>query len=193
MVTHNSDPSQQPAPGGPVWLQKAKSRAWVKREIPVSSIPFIPLVIGTFFFTGLSPAASGTVGSLAAALLYYFIPALQNNLVLLAAIVVVFVAGVWASNVIERTIKEHDPGIIVADEVIGQWIALLSPIYVGDPVFVIIAFLAFRFFDIIKLFPASYVEKKHGGLAVMGDDAIAGIYANLAAHGATMLFHRFIV
>jgi phosphatidylglycerophosphatase A len=179
--------------GKPVWLKKAASRAWVKRTIPISSIPFVPLVVGTFFFTGLSPAASGTVGSLAAALLYYFIPELQNNGILIAAIVVVFFAGVWASNVIERVVEEHDPGIIVADEAIGQWIALISVTYVGDPIFTAVAFLAFRFFDIIKLYPASAVEKRTGGWAVMGDDAIAGVYANLAAHGATWIIHRFLL
>jgi len=181
-------------PGGqPVWLQKAKSRAWVKRKVPISSIPPLPLIIGTFFFTGLSPVASGTVGSLAAVLLYYFIPGLQNNVVLLGVTVVVFFAGVWASDVIERVLNEHDPGIIVADEAIGQWIALFSVSYAGDPVFATFAFLGFRFFDIIKLYPASFIERKKGGFAVMGDDAVAGAYANLTAHAATWLVRRYLM
>lgn len=174
------------------WLRKARSRAWSRSQKPIDRVPIFPLTIATFFFTGLSPAASGTVGSLAAALLYYFIPALQNNLTLLAITLVLFIAGVWASNIVEKAIDEHDPGIIVADEAVGQWIALLSLSYTGNWFFVLVAFLAFRFFDIIKLYPASVVEKREGGFSVMFDDVIAGVYANIAAHLVTWVAFRYV-
>ena len=176
----------------PQWLKKARSRAWSKPKSNVTNVPPLPLIIATFFYTGLSPVASGTVGSFAAALLYYFIPALQNNLVLLISLVLLFIIGVWASNIVERSINEHDPGIIVADEAVGQWIALLTMSYTGNLAFVIFAFLAFRFFDIIKLWPASAIEKRQGGLSVMLDDAVAGVYANIAAHIATYLLYRIL-
>ena len=133
------------------------------------------------------------MGSLAAAILYYCIPALQNNLVLACAAIVLFVVGVWASNIVERSISEHDPGIIVADEAVGQWIALLSLTYTGDWLFVLFAFLMFRFFDIIKLYPASLIERKEGGISVMADDVVAGVYANLAAHLLTFATYRFLL
>jgi phosphatidylglycerophosphatase A len=185
--------TQQSEPKEADWLKKARSRAWSKPTAAFAKVPMLPLTIATFFFTGLSPLASGTVGSLAAALLYYFIPALQNNIVLAAAVIVLFIIGVWASNIVERAIDEHDPGIIVADEAVGQWIALLSLSYTGNWFFVLVAFLAFRFFDIIKLYPASAVEKRQGGFSVMFDDVIAGVYANIAAHIVTWLAYRFVL
>lgn len=164
------------------WLVKARSRAFVKNRADLTEVPLVALVLATFFFTGISPVASGTVGSLVAALLYWLIPALHGWVVLSIAIVIVLVLGIWSSGVVERAMKLQDPGIVVIDEVLGQWIALLSLSYAGNPVFILIAFLAFRFFDIIKLWPARYFERMHGGSGIMLDDAVAGVYANIAAH-----------
>ena len=164
------------------WLAKARSRAFVKNRVDLAGVPVVPLTIATFFFTGLSPVASGTVGSLVAALLYWLVTPLQHWAVLAVAIVIVLVVGVWSSSIVERAMNVQDPGIIVIDEVLGQWIALFSLSYAGNPAFIILAFLAFRFFDIVKIWPARYFERMHGGTGVMLDDAVAGVYANIAAH-----------
>jgi phosphatidylglycerophosphatase A len=95
---------------------------------------------------------------------------------------IVLVLGLWSSAIVERTMNVQDPGIVVIDEVLGQWIALISLSYAGHPLFILLAFLAFRFFDIIKLWPARYFEHMHGGTGIMLDDAVAGIYANVSAH-----------
>lgn len=176
------------------WVAKARSRLYVRKRAELASVPTIPLLISTFFYVGLSPVASGTVGSLVAALLYLVLPGLHNVIALIVAISVVLVAGTWSSSVVERRLKVQDPGIIVIDEVLGQWIALVTIGYAGDPVYVAFAFLAFRFFDIVKVWPARVFERMHGGVGVMLDDAVAGVYAWIAAHlamyGYLMLFHR---
>ncbi|MEO6939340.1 MAG: phosphatidylglycerophosphatase A [Candidatus Kapaibacterium sp.] len=177
---------------GPDWLVKARSRLWYKPKHDLSKVPAWALVISTFGFVGLSPIASGTMGSAVAALLYYYIPALQVNLTLAICTLVLLVIGIVASNVVEQKLKVNDPSIIVADEVIGQWIALLTLSYSGNLLFVIVAFVLFRLFDIIKLYPASFFERRPGGAGVMLDDAVAGIYANISAHLVMWIIYRFV-
>lgn len=163
-------------------LQKARTRLWKPMSPKMKSVPTWALAIGSFGFAGLSPVSSGTVGSAVAALLYFFIAPLQHLSVLAIAIVAVFLPGVIATDVIELKLGEHDPSVVVIDEVMGQWIALFTWTYVGNPLYVLIAFICFRFFDIFKIYPASLIEKRIGGSSVMLDDAVAGVYANIAAH-----------
>ena len=84
--------------------------------------------------------------------------------------------GIWASGEYKRLSGKHDSGAIVIDEVAGQWIALLFvPL---DPLLYGAAFLLFRVFDIVKPFPANWADREmKGGLGVMADDLVAGIYA----------------
>ncbi len=98
------------------------------------------------------------------------------------------VAGIWSGGVVERTLKIQDPGIVVIDEVLGQWIALITIQYAGNLKYTIAAFLFFRFFDIIKAPPARFFENMHGGTGIMLDDAVAGVYAWIAAHLVMYLF-----
>ena len=164
------------------WLKKARSRLWSRERHDLRAVRPIPLLVGTFFYTGLSPIASGTVGSLAAVILYYLFSGLQNPAALGIACIVVLIAGIWSGGIIERQLGVQDPGIVVIDEVFGQWIALASLTFAGDWRYIIAAFLFFRLFDIIKLPPARYFERRPGGTGIMLDDAVAGIYANIAAH-----------
>ncbi|HYM34605.1 MAG TPA: phosphatidylglycerophosphatase A, partial [Steroidobacteraceae bacterium] len=116
------------------------------------------------------------------AALYYFITPLQSLWVLGVCCIVVLVIGTVAADVIALKLGEHDPSVVVIDEVLGQWIACFTWVYKGDLTYVIIAFIAFRAFDIFKTYPASIFEKREGGSAVMLDDAVAGVYANIIAH-----------
>lgn len=163
-------------------LAKARSRLWKPMDAKMKEVPGWALFIGSFGYAGLSPVSSGTVGSAVAALLYYFITPLDQLIILIPLCFVIFVAGIVATDVISLKLGEHDPSVVVIDEVLGQWIALMTVSYVGNPIFVLIAFLAFRVFDIFKVYPASVFEKRQGGSAVMLDDVVAGIYANIAAH-----------
>lgn len=136
--------------------------------------------LATWFGTGLLPKAPGTWGSLAALppgllLLWAGGPAL-----LVAAIILVSVAGVWAGERYAETLGQEDPGAVVIDEVAGQWLALLPCAALG-PVEIVLAFLLFRAADILKPWPASWADRNiPGGLGIMADDWVAGVYAALA-------------
>ncbi len=164
------------------WYGKARSRLWAKQPQGLGTVPFLALLIGTFFYTGLSPAGSGTVGSMAAVAIYFFVPVFQNPVVLSVGIIVVLAAGIWSGGVVERALKLQDPGIVVIDEVLGQWIALLTFQYAGNFTYMALAFVFFRIFDVIKVPPSRYFENMRGGTGIMLDDAVAGLYAWLAAH-----------
>jgi len=100
----------------------------------------------------------------------------------LVAIAVVSSLGIWAASRTERILQIKDPGKVVIDEVAGQLIALLAIPLVVDKFWVlwlVLAFLLFRFFDIVKPYPARRLESLHGGLGIMADDLIAGFYAAL--------------
>jgi phosphatidylglycerophosphatase A len=97
----------------------------------------------------------------------------------LLAIVVIVAAGVWAAAQTEKLSGKKDPGKVVIDEVAGQYIALLPIPLSLEPAWwsMILAFILFRFFDIVKPYPARRLESLPGGLGIMADDVIAGIYA----------------
>ena len=94
-----------------------------------------------------------------------------------AAIVVVFVAGSWSGGIAERHYGATDPGAVVIDEVLGMLITLFfNPVgWTGA----LVGFLLFRVFDVIKPYPANRLERLHGGLGIMCDDAMAAVYANM--------------
>ncbi len=137
-------------------------------------------LLATWFGAGLLPKAPGTWGSLAALppgllLLWIGGPAL-----LVAAIVVVSVAGVWAGERYAEALGHDDPGAVVIDEVAGQWLALLPCAALGL-VEIALAFLLFRAADILKPWPANWADRNiPGGLGIMADDWIAGLYAAMA-------------
>ena len=88
---------------------------------------------------------------------------------------VVLVLGIWSASVAERTLNMKDPGPVVIDEVLGMLMTLaLLPLSMTG---VIVGFLLFRVFDVIKPFPAGRLEALHGGTGIMLDDAVAGLYA----------------
>jgi phosphatidylglycerophosphatase A len=93
------------------------------------------------------------------------------------AIVVVFTAGVWSGGIAERHYGATDPGAVVIDEVLGMLVTLfVNPVgWTGA----LVAFLLFRVFDVIKPYPANRLERLHGGLGIMSDDAMAAVYANI--------------
>jgi phosphatidylglycerophosphatase A len=128
------------------------------------------------FGAGFSPRAPGTVGSLAALLPWWFFLRDLSLPMYLAVLAVGFAVGVWASHWAIRQTKIEDPSLVVWDEYIGMWIALLmAP--AGWP-WMLVAFALFRLFDIWKPWPVRWAdEKMHGGFGAMLDDAIAGVYA----------------
>jgi phosphatidylglycerophosphatase A len=135
----------------------------------------LALVIATVFGVGRAPFAPGTFGSIAGLLIWVLLrdsPAAQA-----VVIVIVFAAGSWSGTVAERHFGATDPGAVVIDEVLGMLITLfLNPVgWTGA----LAGLLLFRIFDVIKPYPANRLERLHGGLGIMSDDAMAALYANM--------------
>ena len=124
--------------------------------------------------SGLVPVAPGTAGSALGLIL--FIPALHAPfLVQLGIIIAGAVLGVWISGRVSADMEVKDPSGIVWDEFVGMWITLL---WLPSLVWLIPAFLLFRFFDILKPWPVNVADERlDGGMGIMLDDVIAGLYA----------------
>jgi phosphatidylglycerophosphatase A len=133
-------------------------------------------LIATCLGVGRSPVAPGTAGSLVALPLGWALVRLGGSAALLAGILLVTIVGIWAAGRYAAETGMDDPGSVVIDEVAGQWIALLAvPL---APLPYALAFVAFRFFDILKPWPVSWADRKlPGGLGIMADDVLAGVYA----------------
>ena len=139
-------------------------------------------MLASVFGAGYAPVASGTVGSFVTVVAIWLLPV--TRLRILVALVVVTVIGVWAGSRVERVLGRKDPGVIVIDEVAGMLLSvLLLPLPASIPV-LITAFLLFRLFDIWKPFPARESQVLTGGMGVMVDDLIAGVYALVLVLGA---------
>jgi len=89
--------------------------------------------------------------------------------------VAVAAAGTWAAHVAEPCFGARDPGPIVIDEVAGMTLSVLAaPLSAAT---LAVAFVLFRLFDIVKPFPARASQRLPGGIGIMADDLIAGLYA----------------
>lgn len=129
------------------------------------------------FGSGLSPYAPGTAGTLAAIPVYLLLSTLGPVAYLLATLASV-VLGIYLCGRTSRTLGVHDHAAIVWDEFAGFFISMLfAPVTITT---VVLGFCLFRIFDIFKPWPASVIDTRiKGGLGVMLDDVIAGIYAML--------------
>ncbi len=140
-------------------------------------------LIATWFGVGLIPFAPGTWGSLAALPFAWALLWAGGPLALLFAALAAFTAGIWASEQFIGDDKKQDPGAVVIDEVAGQWLTLVMA-SLSWPDFVL-GFVFFRLFDIVKPWPANWVDRTvRGGLGIMADDMIAGAYGIVALYAA---------
>lgn len=136
--------------------------------------------IATGTYTGYTPRMPGTAGTLWGVVIVYMCSALSVRVqaqILLAA----FVVSVITAEITSRELRSKDPKEIVCDEVVGYLVTfVLVPLSALN---LILAFLFFRFFDILKPYPVNAIDKKvRGGLGIVLDDVAAGIYANIATH-----------
>ena len=144
----------------------------------------IALIIATAGGAGYAPIAPGTVGSALTAVVIWLVPFSRAGLVLFFLLVTV--VGTWAAHRAERVIGVKDPGAIVIDEVAGVTLAVLA--FPPTVPVLVAGFLLFRMFDIVKPFPARSSQRLRGGVGVMTDDLIAGVYAlALLAAARTMV------
>jgi phosphatidylglycerophosphatase A len=138
------------------------------------------ILISTWWGTGFSPVASGTVGTLAAIPLYLLIGGFPLNRYFLVLIPLALFSC-WISNKAEVIFEEKDSGKIVIDEVVG-YLVTMTGVSISLSA-VIVGFVLFRFFDIVKIPPANYFDRNlKNGVGVVMDDVVAGAYACLLLH-----------
>jgi phosphatidylglycerophosphatase A len=144
-------------------------------SLPLSSLRNPAILLSTWFGAGLLPKAPGTWGSLAALPFAWIIVSLGGSSALAMACLVVYGVGVWAADQTIKITGIKDPGLVVIDEVVGQWIVLIfTPLH---PLLYLVGFGLFRLFDILKPWPVSWADQKiEGGTGVMLDDVLAGLY-----------------
>ncbi len=137
----------------------------------------LAVFVASFGYVGFFPFAPGTAGSLAALAPFAFIRWIGVPAIELGAIVAVFAIGIWAASGTEVALGRKDPGVVVIDEVLGMLITLaLLPVSIPG---VVLGCLLFRVLDVVKPYPAARLEHLHGGLGIMADDAVAGLYSHL--------------
>jgi len=132
------------------------------------------------FGSGLSPKAPGTFGTLAAVPIFLLL-SLAPSIIYLLSVFLVCLFGIYICGRTAKDIGVHDHGAIVWDEIAGYLITMLFiPISWQS---ILVGFLLFRIFDIVKPWPISYIDKNmHGGLGIMFDDIIAGFMALACMH-----------
>ena len=92
-----------------------------------------------------------------------------------------FIVGTFAAGETEKILDSRDPGIVVIDEIVGMLISLIA--IPAKPLYLLLGFILFRLFDIVKPFPIRLIDQRfHGGLGIMLDDVVAGIYALVTLH-----------
>lgn len=135
---------------------------------------FLARLLATGLYTGYTPVAPGTAGSILGLFLYWAIPGSESYYFL----IVIFgggLLGAWSATHIEHTTGITDNQIIVVDEIVGVWIALIG--LEKQWGWLALGCVLFRLFDIVKPYPARQAENLPGGWGVMLDDVIAGIYS----------------
>jgi len=144
------------------------------------------LLLATGFGVGYTPIAPGTLGTLIAIPVYYFLSSISSP-VYEITLIGFFFLSVWISENAEIFFGKKDDQRIVIDEIMGFLITMLW--VPQTAILIIIGFFLFRFFDILKPFPIRSLEKKlKGGYGVVLDDVMAGVYANIVLR----LIYRFI-
>jgi phosphatidylglycerophosphatase A len=143
---------------------------------------FLIYALGTGLGSGFSPIAPGTAGSILALLIFYLLPLTIPGWLIVIA--VTYTAGIWISGKIEAE-KGQDPGLVVIDEFIGQWITLFT--LPRSWAWLLGGFLLFRLFDIWKPFPVFQSQKLPGGWGIMTDDVLAGLYGLILMHLIRMM------
>lgn len=150
---------------------------------PVARLIATP--IATWFGCGFAPVAPGTAGSLAAIAIawllerVYHVTAIEFGVLGLLLIA----PAIWAAGVFARELGKKDPGQVVVDEVVGQWITLAGAMHLNWKSW-LAAFLLFRLLDIWKPPPVRQLEHLPDGVGIVADDAMAGVYGALVLYAA---------
>ncbi len=142
-------------------------------------------IVASGLYVGYSPYLSGTTGTLVGVLIYFFLshfPRLIYSAVLVGGLLI----GGYVSSRAEKIFQESDSHKIVIDEITGYLITMLF--FPWSPWYAFLGFILFRLLDIWKPFPIRRLQKLEGGVGVMIDDIVAGIYAHLL-----LLFIKYLM
>ena len=145
---------------------------------------FIDKLLGSGFYTGYIPFASGTFGSIAGLIIYY-IPGFEKPGIIIPAIIIFSLYGIYVGSQFEK-VYGKDPAECTIDEIVGMWISLLflpKILWLSA-----VVFFVWRLFDIIKPYPARQLEKLKGGLGIMIDDIISSFYVLLLIHLIILIY-----
>ncbi|MBK5255276.1 MAG: phosphatidylglycerophosphatase A [Vicinamibacteria bacterium] len=144
----------------------------------------LAFVFATGFGSGYSPFAPGTAGS-AVGLVFVWGMSMMNLPGQVAAVVVVTILSMISADIVAKSLGLKDPGVIVADEIAGMMVTMIAiPLTLTS---VITGFILFRVMDVVKPPPARQFEHFKGGIGVVADDLMAGVYAHLALRGILMM------
>lgn len=148
----------------------SSDRPVAAREVFTSPVHFLAFGFGS----GLAPKAPGTFGTLAAVPLYLALSQLPLSIYLLATILI-SVVGIWICGRSSELLGVHDHGGIVWDEFAGLLVTLIA--LPSGLVWLVLGFILFRFFDIVKPWPIGWLDARiPGGAGIMVDDLVAGLY-----------------
>ena len=143
----------------------------------------LAFVLATGFGSGYSPIAPGTAGS-AVGLVFVWGMSYLSLPGQLAAVLAVSVLSILAADMVARTTGLKDPGLVVADEIAGMMVTMIAiPFTLKTAV---IGFILFRVMDVVKPPPARQFERFKGGIGIVADDLMAGLYAHLALRGVLL-------
>lgn len=146
---------------------------------------FFTKALGSGLFTGYFPFASGTVASIVATLIY-FIPGFEKIYILIPLIIFFIIISIPIGNSFEKEYGK-DPTFFTLDEFIGTWISYLF--LPKNFLLIFITFLLWRILDILKPFPARKLENLNGGLGIVIDDIISGIYSCILMNIVFLIFY----
>ncbi len=144
-------------------------------------------ILGSGFYSGYFPVASGTVGSLVA-LIIYFIPGFEQWFIIVPLTIIFAAYGIYVGTKFEN-VYGKDPSECTIDEIVGMWISLIA---LPKTILIVVAtFLLWRVLDIIKPPPARNLERLEGGIGIMIDDVISGLYTLIIMHLVVYLLGKF--
>jgi len=152
----------------------------------------------TAFYSGYSPVAPGTMGTLVAMIIYITenlvfsnIDPIKLNIFNFIFLLIIIYPSIKLADYAEKFYKTKDPQQVVIDEVLGYWTGVLFIPFSFS--YAVIAFILFRFFDITKLFPINSSESLPGGFGIIMDDIIAGIYTFACMHVIIYFLNQYSI
>jgi phosphatidylglycerophosphatase A len=143
------------------------------------------LTLATWFGCGYFPAGPGTAGSICALAIAIGLHAWLGwgPLAFLGLALAMLAPGVWAADRAAVVLNVKDPGLVVVDEVLGQWITIAGATVLNWKSWAA-ALILFRLLDIWKPWPVRRFERLPGGIGIVADDVVAGIFGSLVLYGA---------